>query len=72
MKFLLLSLLGLPLFAQAAPQPRSKLPIMGWSSWNNFRIHIDEALIREHAQTAGFPANSIAEVRSMIDPTTAE
>ncbi len=31
-----------------------------------------EALIREHAQTAGFPANSIAEVRSMIDPTTAE
>lgn len=49
MKFLLLSLLGLPLFAQAAPQPRSNLPIMGWSSWNNFRIHIDEALIREQA-----------------------
>jgi hypothetical protein len=29
-------------------------------------------LIREHAQTAGFPANSIAEVRSVIDPTTAD
>ena len=29
-------------------------------------------LIREHAATAGFPANSISEVRTMIDPTTAE
>jgi len=29
-------------------------------------------LIRQHAETAGFPANSIAEVRNMIDPTTAE
>ncbi len=29
-------------------------------------------LIREHAATAGFPANSVAEVRSVIDPTTAE
>ncbi len=31
-----------------------------------------EDLIREHAQTAGFPANSIARVRTTIDPTTAE
>lgn len=31
-----------------------------------------EGLIREHAQQAGFPANSIAEVRATIDPTTAE
>jgi hypothetical protein len=31
-----------------------------------------EALIREHAETAGFPANRISEVRAMIDPTTAE
>ena len=31
-----------------------------------------EDMIREHAQTAGFPANSIARVRSVIDPTTAE
>lgn len=29
-------------------------------------------LIRQHAETAGFPANSIAEVRNVIDPTTAE
>ncbi len=29
-------------------------------------------LIRQHAETAGFPANSIQEVRSVIDPTTAE
>lgn len=32
----------------------------------------DEAMIRQHAQTAGFPANSVSEVCSMIDPTTAE
>ena len=31
-----------------------------------------EDLIRQHADTAGFPANSIAEVRNVIDPTTAE
>lgn len=30
-----------------------------------------EALIREHAQLGGFPANRISEVREMIDPTTA-
>ncbi|MNK16835.1 Alpha-galactosidase A precursor [compost metagenome] len=27
----------------------AKPPIMGWSSWNSFRIHIDEKLIREQA-----------------------
>ena len=31
-----------------------------------------EDLIRQHAETAGFPANSIARVRTVIDPTTAE
>ena len=31
-----------------------------------------EDLIKKHAETAGFPANSIAQVRAMIDPTTAE
>jgi len=31
-----------------------------------------EELIRRHAEAAGFPANSIAQVRSTIDPTTAE
>ena len=31
-----------------------------------------EALIRQHAETAGFPANSISQVRATIDPTTAE
>ena len=29
-------------------------------------------LIRRHAEQAGFPANSIAQVRATIDPTTAE
>lgn len=31
-----------------------------------------EDLIRQHAETAGFPANSISQVRATIDPTTAE
>ena len=32
----------------------------------------DQAAVRKHAELGGFPANSIAEVRSVIDPTTAE
>jgi len=32
----------------------------------------DEAMIREHARQGGFPANRVSEVRTMIDPTTAE
>ena len=32
----------------------------------------NEQLIREHAQQGGFPANRISEVKSIIDPTTAE
>ncbi len=28
--------------------------------------------IREHARQGGFPANSISEIKTMIDPTTAE
>jgi hypothetical protein len=32
----------------------------------------DEAAVRTHAQKGGFPANSVARVRSVIDPTTAE
>ena len=31
-----------------------------------------EELIREHAKQSGFPANSISEVKSIIDPVTAE
>jgi hypothetical protein len=32
----------------------------------------DEATVRQHAMQGGFPANSVAQVRSTIDPTTAE
>jgi hypothetical protein len=32
----------------------------------------NEEMIREHAQQGGFPANRISEIRSVIDPTTAE
>ena len=32
----------------------------------------NEDMVREHATRGGFPANSISEVRTMIDPTTAE
>ena len=32
----------------------------------------DEAAIRQHAEMGGFPANRISQVRTIIDPTTAE
>jgi hypothetical protein len=32
----------------------------------------DEAAIQEHARQGGFPANRVSEVKTMIDPTTAE
>jgi hypothetical protein len=31
-----------------------------------------EDLVRKHAQEGGFPANRISEIKSVIDPTTAE
>ena len=31
-----------------------------------------EELVREHAKQGGFPANVVAQVRSIIDPTTSE
>jgi hypothetical protein len=31
----------------------------------------NKELVLEHARQGGFPANSVAEVRSIIDPTTA-
>ena len=31
-----------------------------------------EALVREHAQQGGFPANRVSEVTTIIDPTTGE
>jgi hypothetical protein len=35
-------------------------------------IAANEEIVREHASQGGFPANSVAEVKSIIDPTTAE
>ncbi len=32
----------------------------------------NEQMIRDHAQAGGFPADSVAEVKAVIDPTTAE
>ncbi len=32
----------------------------------------NEKMVRDHASQGGFPANRISEVKSMIDPTTAE
>jgi hypothetical protein len=32
----------------------------------------NEELIRKHAEMGGFPANRISEVKTVIDPTTAE
>ena len=32
----------------------------------------NEKMVREHAKLGGFPANRVSEVKSVIDPTTAE
>jgi hypothetical protein len=32
----------------------------------------NEELVREHARQGGFPANRVSEVKTIIDPTTAE
>lgn len=32
----------------------------------------NEQLIRDHAQQGGFPADKISEIKTTIDPTTAE
>ncbi len=31
-----------------------------------------EEMVREHARQGGFPANRVSEIKSVIDPTTAE
>jgi hypothetical protein len=35
-------------------------------------ISPNEEMIKEHASQGGFPANRISEIKSVIDPTTAE
>jgi hypothetical protein len=37
-------------------------------------IHVapNEEAVREHARQGGFPVDSVAEVKAIIDPTTAE
>jgi hypothetical protein len=32
----------------------------------------NEAMVREHASQGGFPANRVSEIKTMIDPATAE
>ncbi|HEY0810577.1 MAG TPA: DUF4242 domain-containing protein [Longimicrobiales bacterium] len=32
----------------------------------------NEAIVREHARRGGFPADSVQEIRTIIDPTTSE
>ncbi len=32
----------------------------------------NEEMVREHAKQGGFPANAVSEVKTIIDPTTAE
>lgn len=32
----------------------------------------NEEMVRQHAASGGFPANRVSQVRTMIDPTTAE
>ncbi len=35
-------------------------------------IAANAELVREHARQGGFPANRVSEIKSIIDPTTAE
>jgi hypothetical protein len=35
-------------------------------------IAANEDMVREHATRGGFPANRISQIKSIIDPTTAE
>jgi hypothetical protein len=32
----------------------------------------NEEMVREHARKGGFPANTVSEIKTVIDPTTAE
>ena len=32
----------------------------------------NEEMVREHARQGGFPANRVSQVRTILDPTTAE
>lgn len=32
----------------------------------------NEEMVRQHAKLGGFPANRVSEIKSIIDPTTAE
>jgi Protein of unknown function (DUF4242) len=32
----------------------------------------NEEIVREHARQGGFPANRVSEIKTVIDPTTAE
>jgi hypothetical protein len=32
----------------------------------------NEEMIKQHAREGGFPANSVSEIKAVIDPTTAE
>jgi hypothetical protein len=32
----------------------------------------NEEMVREHARQGGFPANRVSQIKSVIDPTTAE
>jgi hypothetical protein len=32
----------------------------------------NERMVREHASQGGFPANKVSEIKTTIDPTTAE
>lgn len=35
-------------------------------------VAANEDAVREHARQGGFPANRVSQIRSVIDPTTAE
>lgn len=70
-------------FKEASERSREVLAELGTDiQWEHSYVTADkifcvylaknEALIHKHAEIAGFPANTVTEVKRMIDPTTAE
>lgn len=47
---LLLILAVLPVFSPAGTSAREKTPLMGWSSWNAFRVNISDSTIMNQAR----------------------
>src|SRR5437773_12553758 len=62
------------LWSFAQPRPTDSVGGKLCSEDKIYCIYIapNEEMVREHAKQGGFPANRVSEVKTIIDPTTAE